>query len=54
MLAMANDLKKDTDLIAPATRRRSLAIALLLVAMVLMFYAATIIRFGSAMSGHVN
>lgn len=34
------------DLIAPATRRRSIAIALLLLAMVVMFYAATIIRFG--------
>ncbi len=31
---------------AKATRRRSIAIALLLVAMVAMFYAATIIRFG--------
>lgn len=38
--------KPTKDAIAPATRRRSLAIALLLIAMVVMFYAATIIRFG--------
>lgn len=34
---------------AGAMRRRSIAIALLLFAMVAMFYAATIIRFGNNM-----
>ncbi len=54
MLMMSNDLKKTNDLVAPATRRRSVAIALLLVAMVVMFYAATIIRFGGTIANHVN
>lgn len=44
---MSNDVKVPADPNAAATRRRSIAIALLLVAMVAMFYAATIVRFGA-------
>ena len=47
---MTDERKHGQDLIAPATRRRSIAIALLLIAMVVMFYAATIIRFGNAIA----
>jgi hypothetical protein len=54
MLTMPNDLKKSNNLVAPATRRRSVAIALLLVAMVVMFYAATIVRFGGAIANYAN
>lgn len=43
---MSDEVKHSNDPIAPATRRRSAAIAILLVLMVVMFYAATIVRFG--------
>ena len=41
---MGDELEPQRDM--KATRRRSIAIAVLLLAMVAMFYAATIIRFG--------
>ncbi len=41
---MTGELEPQRDM--KATRRRSIAIAVLLLAMVAMFYAATIIRFG--------
>ena len=44
---MSDEIKIQPDPNPAATRRRSIAIALLLVAMVVMFYAATIVRFGT-------
>lgn len=44
---MSDQAKTSEGLSAGATRRRSIAIALLLFAMVAMFYAATIVRFGT-------
>ena len=42
--------KGQTDVNAGAMRRRSIAIALLLLAMVVIFYATTIIRLGGGVA----
>lgn len=50
---MTNPPDKSEAANAGANRRRSIAIALLLFAMVAMFYAATIIRFGGNIANRV-
>jgi hypothetical protein len=46
--------KQNADAAARVARRRSLAIALLLVLMVVLFYAATLVRFGGALATKVS
>lgn len=48
MSVKSNDPSLNVAASAGANKRRSVAIAVLLFAMVAMFYAATIIRFGNA------
>jgi hypothetical protein len=49
---MSEPVKKlDVTAAQRVARRRSIAIALMLGAMVLVFYAATLVKFGGALSG---
>jgi hypothetical protein len=52
---MSTDVtKNDADAAARIARRRSIAIALMLGAMVVLFYAATLVRFGGAIANKVS
>ena len=52
MSAMTGEItKQNAELAARVARRRSIAIALLLGLMVVLFYAATLVRFGGALLG---
>lgn len=52
---MSTDVtKNDTDAAARVARRRSIAIALMLAVMVVLFYAATLVRFGGAIANKVQ
>ncbi|MFV0297008.1 MAG: hypothetical protein ACK5JT_12920 [Hyphomicrobiaceae bacterium] len=46
--------KDDAEAAARTVRRRSIAIALMLAALVVLFYCATLVRFGDALSGKVG
>lgn len=51
---MANELPKhDAEAAARIARRRSIAIAVMLGVMVVLFYAATLVRFGGAIANKV-
>ena len=46
--------KTDANAAARVARRRSIAIALMLGVMVILFYAATLVRFGGAIANKVQ
>lgn len=51
---MSNDIpKNDVAAAARIARRRSIAIAVMLGVMVVLFYAATLVRFGGAIANKV-
>ena len=52
---MSNDIsQQNAEIAARVARRRSIAIALILGLMVVLFYAATLVRFGSAIATKVS
>jgi hypothetical protein len=52
---MSQDIsKQNADTAARVARRRSIAIALMLGLMVVLFYAATLVRFGGALATKVS
>jgi hypothetical protein len=52
---MSQDLsKQNAETAARVARRRSIAIALMLGLMVVLFYAATLVRFGGALATKVS
>ena len=53
-MAMPSELPKhDAETAARVARRRSIAIAVILAVMVVLFYAATLVRFGGAIANKV-